>query len=171
MTSQGRTVRLYLVDGTPTGLLTAEVINWTGHVFVAPRSRIGEALRRDEASRTGVYFLVGDDPDLPSRDRVYVGEGDNVADRIKAHAKDPAKEFWSRACIVTSKDQNLTKSHVRFLESRLVEVIKMADRASLANGNDPGSKLLPESDVEPPLVCRRQFCLSHAAIAGSSSCA
>jgi hypothetical protein len=37
-------------------------MNWTGHVLVAPRSRIGEALKRVEATRTGIYFLVGVDP-------------------------------------------------------------------------------------------------------------
>ncbi|WOJ89541.1 GIY-YIG nuclease family protein [Methylocapsa polymorpha] len=147
MASQGLTVRLYLVDGTPTGLLTAEIMNWTGHVFVAPRSRLADALKRDEWNRTGVYFLMGNDPDQPSRERVYIGEGDNVSDRIKLHAKDSSKDFWSKVCIVTSKDQNLTKAHVRFLESRLVEITKSADRANLANGNEPGSKLLPESDV------------------------
>jgi hypothetical protein len=63
------------------------------------------------------------------------------------HVKDPKKDFWSRAFIVTSKDQNLTKAHVRYLESRLVELVRAADRANLANGNEPSSKLLPESDI------------------------
>lgn len=115
----GRSVRLYLVDGSPTGILTAEIMNWTGHVLVAPRSRLAEALQRGEATRTGVYFLVGDDPEQPTKSRVYVGEGDIVAERIKSHAKDEQKEFWTRACLVTSKDLNLTKAHVRYLESRL----------------------------------------------------
>lgn len=144
---QGRSVRLYLVDGSPTGILTAEIMNWTGHALVAPRSRLGEALGRDEATRTGVYFLVGDDPTQPTKPRVYVGEGDSVIDRLKSHAKDPSKEFWSRVCIVTSKDANLTKSHVRYLEHRLVELTKSADRAVIANGNEPGRKALPESDI------------------------
>lgn len=122
-------------------------MNWTGHALVAPRSRLGEALSRDEATRTGVCFLVGDDPDQPSKARVYVGEGDSVIDRIKSHAKDASKEFWSRVCIVTSKDANLTKSHVRYLEHRFVELTKSADRANLANGNEPGRKALPESDI------------------------
>jgi len=30
--TQGRTIRIYLVDGEPTGILTAEIINWTGKV-------------------------------------------------------------------------------------------------------------------------------------------
>lgn len=144
---QGRSVRLYLVDGSPTGILTAEIMNWTGHALVAPRSRLGEALSRDEATRTGVYFLVGDDPEQPTKSRVYVGEGDSVIDRIRSHAKDPTKDFWSRVCIVTSKDANLTKSHVRYLEHRFVELTKGADRANIANGNEPGRKALPESDI------------------------
>jgi len=144
---QGRSVRLYLVDGSPTGILTAEIMNWTGDVLVAPRSRLAEALQRDEASRTGIYFLVGDDPDQPTKSRVYIGEGDSVIDRIKSHAKDPSKDFWTRACLVTSKDMNLTKAHVRYLESRFVELTRSADRANVANGNEPGRKALPESDI------------------------
>jgi hypothetical protein len=143
----GRSVRLYLVDGSPTGILTAEIMNWTGHVLVAPRSRVGEALQRDETGRTGVYFLVGDDPEQPTKARVYIGEGDSVVDRIKLHAKDAAKDFWTRVCIVTSKDMNLTKAHVRYLESRFVELTKAAERANVANSNEPARKALPESDT------------------------
>ena len=143
----GRSVRLYLVDGSPTGILTAEIMNWTGHALVAPRSRLGDALARDEPTRTGVYFLVGDDPGQPTKARVYVGEGDSVIDRIKSHSKDPSKDFWSRVCIVTSKDANLTKAHVRYLEHRFVELTKAADRANIANGNEPSRKALPESDI------------------------
>jgi hypothetical protein len=122
-------------------------MNWTGHALVAPRSRVGEALRREETGRTGVYFLFGDDPEQPSKSRVYIGEGDNVSDRIKLHAKDEAKDFWTRCCIVTSKDTNLTKAHVRYLENRFVELAKSADRANVANANEPGRKNLPESDI------------------------
>ena len=145
--ASGRSVRLYLVEGSPTGILTAEIMNWTGHVLVAPRSRVGDALQREEAGRTGVYFLVGDDPEQPTKSRVYVGEGDSAADRIRQHAKDQSKDFWTRVCIVTSKDMNLTKAHVRYLESRFVELTKAADRANVANGNEPSRKSLPESDI------------------------
>ncbi|SFU42832.1 protein of unknown function [Methylobacterium sp. 174MFSha1.1] len=90
---------------------------------------------------------MGDDPDQPTRVRVYVGESDSFIDRIKSHAKDASKDFWSRVCVVTSKDANLTKSHVRYLEHRFVELTKGADRANLAIGNEPGRKALPESDI------------------------
>lgn len=143
----GRTVRLFLVDGSPTGLMTAEIMNWTGHAVITSRSRIGEALKREEASRTGVYFLVGDDPEQPTKTKVYIGEGDVVADRIKTHVSDESKDFWTRACFITSKDTNFTKAHARYLENRLVHLTRVANRANLANGNEPSKKALPESDV------------------------
>ena len=114
---------------------------------MSPIPFFAEALKRSEAGRTGVYFLTGEDPDQPHKTRVYVGEGDSVADRIRNHSKDVSKDFWTHACIVTSKDANLTKSHVRHLENRLLEIAKYVDRATLANGNEPSAKQLPESDI------------------------
>ena len=142
--SKGKSIRLFLVDGSPTGLLTAEIPNWTGHILVAPRTRIQEALTRPEASKTGVYFLTGEEA---GRAIVYVGEGDCIADRIKKHAKDPDKEFWERVCLVTSKDVNLTKAHVRYLESRLVQLVADGGRADIVNGNEPPAGSLPEADL------------------------
>jgi hypothetical protein len=135
------------VDGTPTGILTAEIINWTGKLYVAPRSQLADLAKRDEVRRTGVYFLVGPDPERPSRDKVYIGEGDNVLKRLIDHDKDPSKDFWTRTAVVISKDENLTKSHGRYLESRLIEKAKATSRASLSNGTNPPMPPLPEPDV------------------------
>ncbi len=134
---KGRTIRLYLVDGTPTGILTAEIINWTGKLFVAPRSQLADLAKRDEVRRTGVYLLVGPDPDRPGRDRVYIGEGDNVLKRLIDHDKDANKAFWSRTAVVISKDENLTKSHGRYLESRLIEKAVAAVRATCLGSREP----------------------------------
>ena len=60
---RGKQTKLFLVDGKPGGLTTAEITNWTGHVLTASRSDVAELLRRDEASRTGVYLLLGEDSD------------------------------------------------------------------------------------------------------------
>jgi hypothetical protein len=60
--SVGKSIRLYLGDRTPGGLLTAEIMNWAGHVVAAPRSDLAALLKRPEAARTGIYLLLGDDP-------------------------------------------------------------------------------------------------------------
>jgi len=143
----GRQIRIFLVDGVPSGILTAEIVNWTGAILVVPRSQLAQIATRREATRTGVYCLVGPDPTAPSRDKVYVGEGDSVFHRLVAHSKDETKEFWTKAVICVSKDENLTKSHGRFLESRMIDLIRRADRAALVNGTNPDVNPLPEADV------------------------
>ena len=61
--SAGRQIRMFLVDGTPAGLMTAEVMNWTGKAIMAPRARFADLVRREEATRTGIYILIGPDPE------------------------------------------------------------------------------------------------------------
>jgi hypothetical protein len=143
----GKTIRIFLADGAPTGVLTAEIINWTGKLLVAPRSQLSILAKRDEIKRTGVYCLVGPDPEAPHRDRVYIGEGDSVLTRLTAHDKDETKDFWTRTVLVISKDENLTKSHGRYLESQLISMGLKAGRAVIANGTAPAATPLPEPDV------------------------
>src|SRR6185437_14235272 len=143
----GRHIKLFLVDGAPDGTLTAEIMNWTGHVLYAPRSRIVEVLKRPEVQRTGIYLLIGEDPNDTDETIVYVGQGDDVGRRLAAHNKDSDKEFWEFVCVITSKDLNLTTAHVRYLESRIISLIIQEGRAGLANKNEPGFDRLPEADT------------------------
>lgn len=145
--TQGRSIRLFLVDGTPTGIITAEIMNWTGHVIVAPRSRLADFVQRPEAGRTGVYFLVGENPDSALKPLVYIGETDNVGKRLAQHNKDDKKGFFDRICVVTSKDPNLTKAHVRYLEGRLIGLAGKIGRSKIVNGTEPDFGLLPEADL------------------------
>lgn len=145
--SRGRSVRLYLAEGTATGIVTAEIVNWTGHAIAAPRIKLEDALRtREELRRTGVYILLGDD-DLSGRAKIYIGEGDDIASRLKSHSKDEQKDFWIKFVAFTSKDMNLTKAHVKFLEGRLITIAKEAKKAVVANKTEPSFDKLPESDI------------------------
>lgn len=145
----GRTLKVFLVDGSPTGLLTAEIMNWTGHVITGPRSRLTELIQRPEARRTAVYFLMGPDQGTGIGTQVYIGETDDAARRLAQHNKPEdkgGKDFWERVCVVTSKDANLTKGHIKYLESRLIFLAKKADRCDLLNGTEPEYGGLPEAD-------------------------
>lgn len=141
----GRSVRLFLVDGTPQGMRTAEVGNWTGLALVCPRTDLARLGARPEVRRSGVYILVGPSESSPSGLAVYVGEGDEVWSRLSSH--DDTKDFWTWVVMFVSKDDNLTKAHVRWLEATLVREIKKAKRAEVANGNDPIGGKLPEADT------------------------
>lgn len=146
--SVGKSVLLFLADGTPGGLLTAEIMNWTGHVVAAPRSDLGALRKRDEASRTGIYILLGEDPNSLGGTVAYIGEGDDISARLYEHSRPASqggKDFWDRVIILTSKDANLTKAHARYLESRLITVASQTGRALLLNKQAPPPPPLPES--------------------------
>lgn len=143
MALYGKTIRIYLADGNPTGIRHAELVNWTGQAIVCPRVRTAQLASWEEAARPGVYFLVGDD-DSESRPLVYIGEAESVWSRLQAHVKQ--KEFWNRVVLFTSKDDNLTKAHVKYLEARLIEMAQAAGRARIENGNAPQSPALPRAD-------------------------
>lgn len=150
LVTTGRSIRVFLADGTPGGLLTAEIMNWTGHVIAAPRSDLAALLKRPETSRTGIYILLGDDPESFAGTMAYIGEGDEVRSRLKLHARTEdqgGKDFWDRALVLTSKDANLTKAHARYLESRFITLAQQARRSRLINGTAPPPLPLPEADV------------------------
>ena len=142
----GRSVRLFLVEGTATGLITAEIMNWTGHVLAGSRSGLPTFLKRPELDRTGIYFLTGPDPEDPDTLQLYIGESDNVRKRLIQHNKNESKDFWERTCVVTSKDQNITKAHARYLESRLIAIANAIGTVTVVNGTAPPPVALPEAD-------------------------
>jgi hypothetical protein len=78
---------------------------------------------------------------------VYIGESDNVIRRIADH--DAKKEFWNDVLIFVSKDSNLTKAHVRWLEGKLYSLADSAKRCTLENGKGSLEDQfeLPEADI------------------------
>ncbi len=138
----GRSLELHYIDGRPDGMLTAELFNWTGHVLMAPRTQIAEALARPEASYAGVYLLIGEQEGEP---RAYVGEGEDISARIRSH--DVRKEWWTSAVLITAAANKLNKAHVRYLEARLIAEARAIGRVPLDNGTNPTLAALSEADV------------------------
>ncbi len=144
MSIRGFSIRIFIPTGDPEGLRLIEKANWTGQGLVFPRALLGDVRKRVEVRRTGIYILWGpsDSGQLP---RLYVGEGDAVLPRIDQHVS--KKDFWTHAAVFTSKDQNLNKAHVQYLEARLVKLASTAKRAEIDNGNVPQLPTLSEADV------------------------
>lgn len=139
--NQPATIKLFLTDGKPKGIRTAEISNWTGKAIAGPRSELVELLKREELISPGVYFLTGVDPetDQPS---LYIGEAESVVKRLKQHRE---RDDWNQAAVFVSKDENLTKAHIRYLEGELITLATEAGNASIQNSASSGAKL-PESD-------------------------
>ena len=142
--AMGFSVRIFIPTGDPEGMRIIEKSNWTGQGIVFPRTLFAEARSRKELTRTGVYILwvPTESGQLP---RAYVGEGDALLPRLDSHAKN--KDFWTHAVAFTSKDQNLNKAHIQYLEARLVGLAAEAKRCDLDNANVPQVPSLSDADA------------------------
>lgn len=135
------TIKLFLVHGDPKRLRTAEISNWSGKAVSGPRTEFDGVLGREESEKSGIYILSGVDPES-GRPALYIGEAECIRDRIKGHVD---RDFWNQATYFVSKDENLTKGHVRYLEGKLIEAGRSAGRALVTNGQGSSSRL-PEAD-------------------------
>ncbi len=137
------TIKLFLPHGDAKRFRVGEVSNWNGKALAAPRTELDDLLLREETQSAGVYFLFGADPENGDA-LAYIGEAEIIRDRINQHK---AKDFWNTVVLFVSKDENLTKAHIRYLENRLLQATKEIGRYRLENTNASNPKL-PESDRE-----------------------
>lgn len=132
---QKRTIKIYLADGEPDGIREAQIAMSTIQAIAFRRLQLRNVcdMFSTEMSRPGVYLLLGPDENEPDRYVAYVGESENVASRLQDHVSRGAKGFWTETIVLVSKDENLTKSHARYAEARLIAEVATGPRWSLHN--------------------------------------
>lgn len=138
---QAATIKLFLPAGDAAGIRTAEISNWTGKALAGPRTEIDSLLKRPELDGPGIYLLLG--ADESGNSRTYIGEAECVKNRLKQHKE---KEFWVQVMAFISKDENLTKGHIKYLESELIKKAVAVGKTTLENCQG-GNAALPESDI------------------------
>lgn len=140
----GETIKIFLPDGQPDGVKAVEKLGWTGRALQVPRSQWAAERVRDEFGRPGIYVLTGPRDDGGGLAETYIGEGETPRRRIDEHQ---SRSFWTHVTLFTSSDENLNKAHLRYLESRLIELASAAGRTRLDNGNAPAVPPLAAPEV------------------------
>jgi len=135
-------IKLFLPKGNPELLRTAEISNWSGKAIACSRAELADFNDRQEATRPGVYILIGTDSDSGDS-AVYIGEAEELRKRLKQHLT--SKDYWVQVIAFVSKDENLTKAHVKYLEGKLIDKALEARRALVKNNQSSGAKL-PEAE-------------------------
>lgn len=133
------------MDGRPDGRISCELSNWTGKAYRIPRSYMRRCNDKKDLDRAGVYILFGKS-DAPEKEGLaYIGEADGIRRRLEQHLTQ--KDFWNDAIVFISKDDNLNKAHIKYLENKLYEAANEADRYKLENSNTPTCSTISEPDI------------------------
>lgn len=140
---RGKTIRQFLIDGQADGRWVSELSNWTGKAYKIPRTYINQCTDRDDLGNTGVYFLFGRN-DETDEEQVYIGEAENIFNRLKQHLAE--KDFWTECIVFISKDNNLNKAHIKYLENHLYILAKESKRYEIVNSNVPTEASISEMD-------------------------
>lgn len=138
----GKTIKIFLIDGDPNGRMSCELSNWSGKAYKIPRIKIKDCSDRDDLTSTGVYLLFGKDDD--GKDQVYIGEAESILKRLNQQLT--SKDFWNETIVFISKDENLNKAHIKYLENRLHDIAKAANRYKVDNSIIPTQSSISESD-------------------------
>jgi hypothetical protein len=138
----GKTIKIFLIDGEPNGRMSCELSNWSGKAYKIPRIKVKDCSDRHELLSTGVYLLLGKDEE--GKDLVYIGEAESILKRITQHLNQ--KDFWNETIVFISKDENLNKAHVKYLENRLHDIAMSAKRYKVENSIIPTQSSISESD-------------------------
>jgi len=89
-------------------------------------------------------MLLNKSADLSEKGQLYIGEAENIFNRLTQHVKE--KDFWNEAIVFISKDDNLNKAHIKYLENRLHDIASSANRYELINNQKPTQSSISESD-------------------------
>ena len=142
----GKAIELFLVNGTAESLITAELSNWNGKAIKIPRTEV-PACDREDIKGVGIYFLICQEDD--GTDSVYIGEAENVLDRLTQHLRDyqsgKEKYYWNTAVIFVGRDLN--KALIRYLENRFVEIAKECGRYTILTKNTYKNTVLKEAQI------------------------
>lgn len=142
----GKTIELFFVDGTPGGVVTAELSNWNGKAVKIPRTEV-EVCTRDELQGIGVYFLLCEDDD--GSESVYIGEAENIHDRLTRHIQDHRGNrepyYWNTAIAFVGRD--LDKACIRHLENRFVEAARACGHMKVLTQKSYKNTVMKESQV------------------------
>ena len=142
----GKAIELFLVNGTAESLITAELSNWNGKAIKIPRKEVQQC-KREDIKNEGVYFLFCKENN--GNDSVYIGEAENVLDRLMQHLRDynsdKEKYYWNTAVIFIGTDLN--KALIRYLENRFVDIARDCGRYQVLTKNTYKNTVMKESQI------------------------
>ena len=142
MSKRGKSITLFLMDGSAAGRIKCTLANWTGVAYKIPRTELDNCRERSDLKQSGVYFLFGTSDDT-GKNVVYIGQagarkkGEGILSRLQEHKRNPDKDYWTEAVIFTTSNDSSGATEISYLENRFCNMAIEAKRYVVKNGNDP----------------------------------
>ncbi len=142
MAARGKSINLFLMDGTATGRMKCTLANWTGVAYKIPRTDLDKCREREDLSQSGVYFLFGTS-EQTDETVVYVGQagarknGEGILYRLQEHKRNQDKDYWTEAVVFTTSNNSFGPTEISYLENRFCAMATAAKRYIVKNGNEP----------------------------------
>lgn len=142
MTTRGKSINLFLMDGNANGRMKCTLANWTGVAYKIPRTELDKCKERDDLKQSGVYFLFGTS-DQTGKNVVYIGQagarknGEGILNRLQEHKRNAEKDYWTEAIVFTTSNNSFGPTEISYLENRFCNLAMQANRYTIKNGNDP----------------------------------
>lgn len=142
MSSRGKSINLFLMDGEASGRIKCTLANWTGLAYKIPRIELDKCKDRDDLKQSGVYFLFGKSEEL-EKGIVYIGQagarknGEGILNRLQEHKRNPKKDYWTEAIVFTTSNNSFGPTEISYLENRFCNLAIQANRYEVKNENDP----------------------------------
>ena len=149
---RGKNINMFLMDGTPTGLIKCTIGNWIGIVYKIPKSELERCKKdknRDDLKQSGVYFLFGASNET-GKPVAYIGQagnrknGEGILNRLLEHKRNADKDYWTYAVAVITANNSFGPTEISFLENKFCTLAIDANRYEIKNGNDPSAGHITE---------------------------
>jgi hypothetical protein len=149
VTNRGKSINVFLMDGTAIGRIKCTLANWTGVAYKIPRTELDKCKERNDLKQSGVYFLFGSS-EQTNESVVYIGQsgirknGEGILYRLQEHKRNQDKDYWTEAVVFTTSNNSFGPTEISYLENQFCKLANGAKRYIVKNGNDPTSGHITE---------------------------
>lgn len=137
-----KTITMRLIAGDPEGVRICRVEGESLFTVVIPRNRVTEAKQLPEIPSRGIYYLLDEDHGVISS--VYAGQTVQGIRRLDDHKA--KKDFWNKAIMFLTDNQDLSQDALNGLEAKAIEYIAQHGDYDSRNSDIPKPYVSPYSE-------------------------
>ena len=130
-------------------------------ICMFPRYDLQKFMLKEYSNDVGVYILYNEI--TGSKGLAYVGETENISERLQQHDRSMSKLFWTHVIILQDRCGNLNKAYCKYIEYMLYTYLCNAERVTISNSVVPTKSSLSVTDkiiADTIINTLREVCVS-----------